>query len=94
VSRDSISSQQTLLLTQIALVFAGLVLITVGAIFIMVRRAMRPLRHLSETVDHISSGEDLDKPIKASSTDEVGRMARSLNRLRASLQAAMTRLGT
>ena len=94
VSRDSIGEQQSVLLLQIALVFAGLVLITVGAIFIMVRRAMRPLARLSEAADHISSGEELDKPIKSTSTDEVGRMAKSLNRLRSSLQAAMGRLGS
>jgi HAMP domain-containing protein len=35
----------------------------------------------------------LDKPIRPATSDEIGQMANSLNRLRSSLQAAMGRLG-
>ena len=54
---------------------------------------MKPLERLTALADEISSGEKLDQPIKPHSTDEIGQMAKSLNRLRSSLQAAMTRLG-
>ena len=66
---------------------------TVGFIFVMLRRSMRPLEHLATLANEISTGEGLDKPIKPATTDEIGQMAKSLNRLRASLQAAMGRLG-
>jgi hypothetical protein len=41
----------------------------------------------------MSTGEQLDSPIAVKSIDEVGRMAKSLDRLRVSLKAAMERLG-
>jgi HAMP domain-containing protein len=59
----------------------------------MLRRSMRPLEHLTSVANQISTGEGLDQPIKPTTSDEIGQMAKSLNRLRASLQAAMGRLG-
>jgi HAMP domain-containing protein len=74
-------------------VFGFLAIVTVGFIFLMLRRSMRPLEHLAMLASQISTGEGLDQPIKPTTTDEIGQMAKSLNRLRASLQAAMGRLG-
>ena len=93
VSLDSIAAHKRQLVLELVVVFGGLSLVTIGFIFLMLRRAMRPLEHLSLIATEISTGEGLDKPIKASSVDEIGQMAKSLNRLRASLQAAMGRLG-
>ena len=93
VSRDSIAAHKRALLLQLIVVFAFLTVITVGFIFFMLRRSMRPLEHLASLANEISTGEGLDRPIKPSSSDEIGMMAKSLNRLRASLQAAMGRLG-
>ena len=93
VSRDSIAAHKRSLLIQLVVVFAFLTVITVGFIFFMLRRSMRPLEHLASLANEISTGEALDRPIKPTSSDEIGLMAKSLNRLRASLQAAMGRLG-
>jgi HAMP domain-containing protein len=93
VAIDSINAHKRQLVLELVIVFGGLALVTIGFIFLMLRRAMRPLEHLSQIATEISTGEGLDKPIKASSVDEIGQMAKSLNRLRASLQAAMGRLG-
>lgn len=93
VSRDSIAAHKRSLLLQLVVVFGFLTVITVGFIFFMLRRSMRPLEHLASLANEISTGEGLDRPIKPSSSDEIGMMAKSLNRLRASLQAAMGRLG-
>jgi HAMP domain-containing protein len=38
-------------------------------------------------------GEKLDVPVKLAEVDEIGQMAKSIERLRASLKAAMSRLG-
>jgi HAMP domain-containing protein len=78
---------------ELVIVFGFLVVVTIGFIFFMLRRSMRPLEHLASLANDISTGEGLDKPIKPTTSDEIGQMAKSLNRLRASLQAAMGRLG-
>jgi HAMP domain-containing protein len=46
---------------------------------------------LKASADEISRGQ-LDTPVIIRSTDEVGELARSLERMRASLKAAMVRL--
>jgi len=92
-SRAVIESHKQGLLAALYLILGSFGLITVTFIFFTLRRAMRPLEHLSVIANECSTGENLDKPIKATSKDEVGQMASSLNRLRSSLQAAMARLG-
>jgi HAMP domain-containing protein len=93
VSVDSIAAHKRSLLVQLSVVFGFLAIVTIGFIFLMLRRSMKPLEHLAMVANEISTGEGLDKPIKPVTTDEIGQMAKSLNRLRASLQAAMGRLG-
>lgn len=92
VSRQSIAIHRRTLLLQLSAVFGFLAIVTVGFIFLMLRRAIRPLELLTEAANKISTGEDLDAPIKQASIDEIGQMAKSLLRLRASLQVAMNRL--
>jgi HAMP domain-containing protein len=93
VSVDSIAAAKHSLLIQLTLVFGFLSIVTIGVIFAMLRRSMRPLEQLAQLAAELSTGENLDRPIKPVTTDEIGQMAKSLNRLRASLQAAMGRLG-
>lgn len=93
VSVDAVARYKHSLLLQLIAVFGFLALVTVAFIFVMLRRAMQPLEHLAQVANEISTGEGLDRPIKATSSDEIGHMAKSLNRLRASLAAAMRRLG-
>lgn len=93
VSRTSIAQHVHSLLIELALVFGVLSIMTIGGIFLMLRRSMRPLERLAYLAGEISTGEGLDQPIKPASSDEIGQMAKSLNRLRSSLQAAMGRLG-
>ena len=93
VSVDSIAAHKRALLLQLVVVFGFLAIVTVGFIFLMLRRSMRPLEHLATLATQISIGENLETPIKAATNDEIGQMAKSLNRLRASLRSAMGRLG-
>jgi HAMP domain-containing protein len=93
VSVDSLAAHKRTLMFQLIAVFGFLAIVTIGFIFLMLRRSMQPLEHLSSLANEISTGEGLDQPIRAASSDEIGQMAKSLNRLRASLQAAMGRLG-
>lgn len=93
VSMREIAARKAGLLVQLAGVFGALVVIAAVAVFLTLRRSMAPLDALAKRAIAISTGEDLETPIKPTTTDEVGRMAKSLDRLRASLRAAMERLG-
>ena len=93
VSRASIDAHKQSLIIALSIIFGLLAAITTASMFFMLQRAMRPLEALAVRADEISTGEGLDQPIKSTTSDEVGEMATSLNRLRASLAAAMTRLG-
>lgn len=93
VSVSEITKLKNELVVSLSIVFAVLLLVSVGAIFAMIKRSMRPLEQLAATAIEMSTGEGLDTPIKAATVDEVGRMAKSVDRLRISLKAAMGRLG-
>ena len=60
---------------------------------LFVRVITRPIRRLSYRADRMSKG-DLDTPIDVSvgSHDEIGDLARSLERMRSSLKAAMSHI--
>ncbi len=93
VSIAEIARRKNALMVQLVAIFGFLILLTSGSIFLMIKRSMAPLEELSKMAIEISTGENLETPIKPSTTDEVGKMAKSLDRLRASLRAAMERLG-
>lgn len=93
VADDEITRHKKELAFSLSIAFGILLIITVGVIFATVKRSMIPLERLAGTALEISTGENLDNPIKAATIDEVGRMAKSLDRLRTSLKAAMSRLG-
>lgn len=58
---------------------------------LLAAKTIQPILELKASADEISRGQ-LDTPITIRSTDEVGELARSLERMRASLKAAMIRL--
>lgn len=93
VSRALVADHKQTLLLELTAVFGLLAVVTIGFIFFMLRRSMQPLERLAHLAGEISTGENLDQVIRPGSIDEIGQMAKSLNRLRASLQAAMGRLG-
>jgi HAMP domain-containing protein len=93
MSAAAISAAKVSLITQLLITLGILGTITTLFIVFTVRRSMRPLEHLANLANEISTGEKLNEPIKPATSDEIGEMARSLNRLRASLAAAMQRLG-
>jgi HAMP domain-containing protein len=78
------------LLTIIGLIALCLA-IGVAVSIIIAGRTIRPLLDLKSIADEISRGH-LDTPVSFQTNDEVGQLARSLERMRASLKAAMVRL--
>lgn len=93
VSVAEINKRVSSLTWTLALLFGGFAILSAAIIFAMVQRSVRPLVRLTELADELSTGERLDEPIKPKTIDEVGRMTKSLDRLRASLKSAMARLG-
>lgn len=79
-----------------ALPVVGLIAVAVGAglviAFLVAEGMMRSIRRLSQVAGKISTG-DLETPVVAESDDEIGELARSLERMRASLRAAIRRIG-
>jgi len=93
VSVAEINKRVASLTWTLAMLFGSFALLSAGIIFAMVQRSIRPLVSLTELADELSTGERLNEPIKGKTIDEVGRMAKSLDRLRSSLKSAMSRLG-
>ncbi|MBI4526148.1 MAG: ABC transporter substrate-binding protein [Deltaproteobacteria bacterium] len=58
---------------------------------LLARKLTRPILHLTQAADLMSKG-DLDTPISMNRRDEMGDLARALERMRSSLKAAMVRL--
>jgi len=84
VSMERIAARQRQLL---------LTLLGIGAMFVVVQQAMRPVLKLADVAEQISMGEALDAPIKSESVDEIGHLTKTIDRLRVSMKAAMARLG-
>lgn len=58
----------------------------------MVGRLLGRLSALAKAADAVSLGEALDVPITSTSNDEIGELSMSLDRLRESMQDALSRL--
>jgi HAMP domain-containing protein len=93
VSMERIEARKRVLIGTLLVVFAVFVAVTIGFMFIVVQRSMKPVTALTEAAERISLGEGLDAPLKTTSTDEVGHLTKAVDRLRVSMKAAMSRLG-
>jgi HAMP domain-containing protein len=93
VSMARIEGRKRALLLSLFGVFTAFAAVTIGTMFLVVRRAMRPVVALTAAADQISLGEALDTPIQSTAADEIGVLTKSIDRLRVSMKAAMTRLG-
>jgi HAMP domain-containing protein len=93
VSSAQIEKRRSELIWGLTAMFGAFAAITAAMIFVMLRQSMKPLIALTDLADTMSLGEGLENPIKPQTVDEVGRMTKAVDRLRASLKAAMSRLG-
>jgi HAMP domain-containing protein len=78
------------LLPIVGLIVACLV-VGIGLSIMLASRTIRPILELKSIADDISRGR-LDASVSIQTNDEVGELGRSLERMRASLKAAMIRL--
>jgi HAMP domain-containing protein len=93
VSMQRIADRMMLLLWTLIGAFGLFGVVTLGAMYFVVRGAMRPVVALTEAGNRISLGEDLETPIKTDEVDEIGKLTKTIDRLRQSMKAAMARLG-
>jgi HAMP domain-containing protein len=93
VSMERIEERQRTLLLTLVGIFGVFTVVTLGALFLVVQRAMRPVVRLTDAARQIGLGEALDVPIKPESDDEIGQLTKTIDRLRLSMKAAMARLG-
>lgn len=76
-----------------ALVLLTLTLLFVGLVsFFLAQRLTRPMRSLTRTADEISRGNLKATIREASRADEIGALARAIDRMGASIKVAMARL--
>jgi len=93
VSMERITARQSQLFLTLLGIFAAFAAITVFAMFVLVRQAMRPVVALTAAADEISLGERLEVPVRSEAVDEIGQLTKTIDRLRVSMKAAMDRLG-
>lgn len=73
------------------IVILGVLLILLVRIYFFARSVVKPILYLSEVADKISLGE-LDTPIKVKAKGEIAILAESIERMQASVKAAIERL--
>jgi HAMP domain-containing protein len=93
VSMERIDARKMTLVITLVAIFNIFALVTIGTMFFVVGQAMKPVVALTTAAEQISLGEGLDTPIKSDSIDEIGQLTKTIDRLRVSMKAAMSRLG-
>jgi HAMP domain-containing protein len=93
VSMERIDARKKSLMLSLLVIFQVFAVVTIATMYFVVRSAMRPVLALTKAADDISMGEGLDTPIKSEAADEIGMLTKSIDRLRVSMKAAMSRLG-
>ena len=88
---DTIQREVNATVLQIVAVVGFCLFVGILAAAVLAGKTTRPILELKSIADHISRGQ-LDTAISFHSNDEIGDLASSLERMRASLKAAMTRL--
>ncbi len=74
----------------ILIAFAGVALASAAG-FLVARAALRPVRRLSETAEHVRTTRDLSRRIDVTGKDELGQLATTFNAMLASLDEAAKR---
>jgi signal transduction histidine kinase len=88
-----LDNQIDALVKKISLIAAIVILITVLISFVFANSLARPIEHLTRIAENISMGRDLDKKIvEADRNDEIGTLAKAVDRLKTSVKIMMDRL--
>jgi two-component system sensor histidine kinase MprB len=75
----AVLQSRLILISLLGTLLAGLVA------FMLARRTMKPIRHLTDAAERVAATQDLNTPIPVRGDDEVGRLASSFNSMLAAL---------
>lgn len=92
VSLQRIEERSRALFIELGSAFGAFAFVAVIMVFGLVSRSMRPVTRLAHAADSLSMGEDLTTSVDTGGHDEIAQLSRSLDRLRISMNAAMSRL--
>jgi methyl-accepting chemotaxis protein len=88
-----LDSQIDALILKISIIAVTVILATVAISFVFANTLARPIEHLTRIAENISLGKDLDKKIAESRrNDEIGTLAKAVDRLKTSVKIMMDRL--
>ncbi len=91
--KEQLDTQIDQLILKISLFAVLAILITVAISFMFASTLARPIEHLTRIAENISLGKGLDKKIaEAKRKDEIGTLAKAVDRLRTSVKIMMDRL--
>lgn len=94
VSRAAIDVRKHELTIRYAVGGFALALLLASVVLVVLRRSTRTLSKLANLATNISTGEALDEKVPSTGPDEVGQVAKAVDRLRKSVKLAMGRLST
>jgi HAMP domain-containing protein len=93
VTLERVGARQAAMASRLTVWFAFFIVLVLAVLLVVLSRSMKPVQQLTKAADAISAGEDLEVSLKVDRADEIGKLARSLDRLRLSMKAAIERLG-
>ncbi|GAB4175432.1 MAG: hypothetical protein Tsb0017_26780 [Geothermobacteraceae bacterium] len=82
---------QARLKASLLMIMAGILAVSIVAVFVVVNGSMKPLTRFTEIASQLADGK-VDQKIEAEGRDEIAQLANVLERLRVSLKLAMDRL--
>jgi HAMP domain-containing protein len=91
LSLEKISHEKSRAAVSIIVAMTLVLLISFAAVYFSVNRALRPVAELTEAASKLADG-NIEKKIKVNTSDEIGRLADVLERLRVSLKTALERM--
>ena len=91
-NRKKIDEQVNSLILSSALASLFFILLAIGLSYVFANSLASPIQKLTNLADEISRGKGLDEPIKdIKRDDEVGDLAKSIDRLKTSIRILMER---
>jgi methyl-accepting chemotaxis protein len=92
LSLEKIEQAKSVLMTKLLLIMGGILVISLGMVFLVVGGALRPLKRFTRIAADLADGR-VNQQIEVKGRDEIAQLAAVLERLRLSLKIAMERLG-
>lgn len=89
VWRDAVEAEVRKTVRPVVGLIGLIICVGISAVILLAHQLIRPIRRLATLATKLSTG-DLETPLSTESNDEIADLARSLERMRASLKAAIT----